>query len=157
MELRPIQPTIEENNEFVEHPDCQESIYMSIEFYKKTGFEPPWIGYYAQLQGELVGSAGFKGAPEDGKVEIAYGTFPQFRQQGIGTEMCRQLVLVALATDPSVRILARTLPEENYSAKILRKNGFDLLGTVWDDEDENVWEWEYIKTGGFQTTHSNNQ
>jgi RimJ/RimL family protein N-acetyltransferase len=143
MELRPIKQTIEENDEFVQHPDCHESTFMVIEFYKKVGFKSPWIGYFAQEQGRLVGSAGFKGAPKDGKVEIAYGTFPQFQQQGIGTEICRQLVLLALATDPSVRILARTLPEENYSVKILRKNGFALLGTVWDEEDGDVWEWEF--------------
>lgn len=145
MELRPIKQFKEENDEFVEHPDCQESVYMTIEFYKKVGFEPPWIGYYAQAEGKLVGSAAFKGAPKSRAVEIAYGTFPQFRRQGIGAEICRQLVLLSLETDPSVRILARTLPEENHSAKILRKNNFNLLGTVWDEEDGNVWEWEYQK------------
>lgn len=145
MELRPVKRAIEENEEFAEHPDCQESFYMTIEFYKKVGFQPPWISYFAQEQGRLVGSAAFKGAPKDGKVEIAYGTFLQFRQQGVGTEICRQLVLLALATDSSVRILARTLPEENYSTKILKKNGFKLLGTIWDEDDDNVWEWEYQK------------
>jgi len=143
MELLPIKHAIAENDEFVQHPDCQESIYMTIEFYKKVGFEPPWISYYAQSEGHLVGSAAFKGAPKGGAVEIAYGTFPQFRRRGIGAEICRQLVLLSLETDPSVRILARTLPEENYSAKILRKNGFELLGTIWDEDDGDVWEWEF--------------
>lgn len=145
MKLLPIKRTKEENAEFVEHPDCRDILCQSIEFYEKVGYTSPWTGYFAQMEGELVGSAGFKGAPKDGKVEIAYGTFPQFRQQGIGTEICRQLVLLALNTAPSIRILARTLPEENHSVKILRKNGFELLGTVWDEEDGNVWEWEYQK------------
>jgi hypothetical protein len=35
------------------------------------------------------------------------------------------------------------LPEENASTSILKKNGFVMLGTVWDDEDGNVWEWGY--------------
>lgn len=143
MELLPIKKTEAENIAFIEHPDCRESIYMSMEFYNKIGFEPPWIGYYAQVQGRLVGAAAFKGKPRDGKVEIAYGTFPQYQQQGIGAEMCRQLVLLSLKTDSSIRITARTLPEENYSTKILKKNGFELLGTIWDEEDGNVWEWEY--------------
>ena len=143
MELRPIRQIASENQEFLENPDCQDSVHASVEFYKRIGFEPPWIGYYATLQGNLVGSAAFKGAPKNGKVEIAYGTFPQYRQQGVGTKICRQLVLLSLKTDPSVRILARTLPEENYSAKILRKNGFELLGTIWDEEDGDVWEWEF--------------
>jgi RimJ/RimL family protein N-acetyltransferase len=116
---------------------------MTIEFYKKVGFTPPWIGYYASIGGTLVGAAAYKGKPVNGKVEIAYGTFPQFQQQGIGTAICRKLVQISLETDPSVIITARTLPENNYSAKILRKNNFALLGPVWDDEDGEVWEWVY--------------
>ncbi len=116
---------------------------MVIDFYNRAGFVPPWIGYYARLNDEFVGSAGFKGKPKDKKVEIAYGTFRKYEGKGIGTEMCRQLVLLAIRTDPHIRITARTLPEENASTSILKKNGFILLGTVWDDEDGNVWEWEY--------------
>ena len=145
MELLPIKRLLEENPEFANHPDCQDSLYMSIEFYKKAGFESPWIGYYARSNNGLVGVAAFKGKPMDGKVEIAYGTFPRFQQLGIGTQLCKQLVLLSLKTNPSVRILARTLMEENYSAKILRKNGFVWSGTVTDPEDGEVWEWEYKK------------
>lgn len=131
------------NQPFLEHPDCREILQMTLDFYKRVGFDPPWIGYYAQHDGELVGSGAFKGRPKDGKVEIAYGTFPQHQHKGIGAEISRQLVQLSLATDPSVRITARTLPEENYSVRILRKTGFTLLGMVWDEEDGAVWEWEY--------------
>ena len=135
--------TLEENPEFLENPDCQDTLGMSVDFYKKVGFNPPWICYYASVDGTLVGSAAFKGKPKDGKVEIAYGTFPEWRNQGIGTNICRQLVLLSLKTDAEVIITARTLPEENFSTRILRKNGFTLLGTVRDEEDGNVWEWEF--------------
>ena len=43
MELLPIQPTLSENKRFTDHPDCQDSIYMTLDFYKRVGFEPPWI------------------------------------------------------------------------------------------------------------------
>ncbi|GAA4467352.1 hypothetical protein GCM10023189_50900 [Nibrella saemangeumensis] len=145
MELLPIQRTLADNSEFVNHPDCQESLPMTIEFFDKVGYSPPWIGYVAREQDQLVGVGAFKGAPRDGQVEIAYGTFPASQQQGMGAKICRQLVELALITDPSIRITARTLPEENYSTKILRKNGFHFLGTVWDNEDGDVWEWEYIQ------------
>lgn len=143
MQLIPIKNTLEENPEFVHHPDCQESIYLTVEYYKKIGYQPPWIGYYAQQDDQLVGSAAFKGAPRNGKVEIAYGTFEQYQQQGIGTEMCRKLVELSLLTDPTVVITARTLPETNYSTRILQKNDFKLIGTVQDEEDGEVWEWKY--------------
>ncbi|MDH3649003.1 MAG: GNAT family N-acetyltransferase [Saprospiraceae bacterium] len=145
MKLIPTRETSEGNDDFIQNPDCQDSIYMLVEFYKKIGFNPPWIGYYAKKDGQLVGSAGFKGAPKNGKVQIAYSTFPRFQQQGFGTEICRQLVQLALDTDPTVTITARTLPKENYSTKILQKNGFNLVGVVRDEDDGNVWEWVYFK------------
>ena len=143
MELLPIKERLSENEEFAVHPDCKEGLLMTIEYYTKIGFEIPWIGYFASIDNVLVGSAGFKGKPVDGRVEIAYGTFPRFREKGIGAEICNRLVQLSLKTDASVRICARTFAEENYSSKILTKNRFELLGTVMDDEDGEVWEWEY--------------
>ena len=87
----------------------------------------------------------FKKNPQEGLVEIAYGTFAQYQNQGIASEMCRQLVALTLETDLSLKITAHTLPEENYSTRILRKNGFELSGTIWDEEDGNIWEWVYKK------------
>ena len=135
----------EENQEFAVIPACKESLIMTLDYYKIIGYVPPWIGYFARLNRELVGSAGYKGQPVDNKIEIAYGTFPEFREKGIGTEICRQLVLLAQRTDPKLIITARTLPEYNYSTKILQRNGFRLLGNVWDKEDGDVWEWLYDK------------
>ena len=145
MQLLPIKETTEENIDFINNPACTETLNMTIEFYKRVGFNPPWIGYYAEENGELVGSGAFKGKPFNNTVEIAYGTFENQRQKGVGTRICKQLVELSLATDPSVRITARTLPEKNYSTRILEKNNFILLGFVTDPEDGEVWEWEYKK------------
>jgi RimJ/RimL family protein N-acetyltransferase len=96
----------------------------------------------------LVGTAGFKGKPKEGKVEIAYGTFKNYEGQGIGTEICRQLVLLALQSDPDVRITARTLQDGHASMAILKKNGFKYMGVVWDEEDGDVLEWELPRNSG---------
>ena len=145
LELIPINQTIEENQEFINIEDLREGLYMTIEYYKTIGFNPPWIGYCAKINDILVGSAGYKGQPVNNKIEIAYGTFPNFRNQGIGTEICKQLVVLAVKTDPSIIITARTLAENNYSTKILEKNNFKFLGPVWDKDDGSVWEWVYSK------------
>jgi RimJ/RimL family protein N-acetyltransferase len=145
MQLLPIKQSLEENNDFFKNPLCNESLDRCIEFYKKVGFNPPWICYYAEEDGELVGSPAFKGLPMYNIVEIAYGTFEKHQQKGIGARICKQLVEISLAADPSVRITARTLPENNYSTKILEKNNFVLPGTTTDPEDGEVWEWEYRK------------
>jgi RimJ/RimL family protein N-acetyltransferase len=143
MELLPIKETPGGNEEFISNPLSRESIYMTIDFYKKVGFVPPWIGYYARQNDDLVGAAGFKGPPVNGRVEIAYGTFEKFQRQGVGTEVCKQLVELSLKADPSVKITARTLPEKNFSTRILEKNNFIFNGTVSDPEDGEVWEWVF--------------
>jgi RimJ/RimL family protein N-acetyltransferase len=143
MELIPIKETLTENNEFISNPLCQETIYMTIDFYKKVGFVPPWISYFAKQDGDLVGAAGFKGQPMYGTVEIAYGTFEKYQKQGIGTAICKQLVELSFKTDPSIKITARTLPEKNFSTRILEKNNFIFNGAVNDPEDGEVWEWVF--------------
>ena len=145
MDLVPISEHIEDNKEFTDNPLCQETIYMTIDFFKRVGYKEPWISYYATENGGLIGCGAFKGAPQNGAVEIAYGTFEPFRQKGIGTGICRLLVELSLKTDPSVTITARTLPQKSFSTRILEKNGFIFSGTVNDPEDGDVWEWVYPK------------
>lgn len=142
MHLLPIHQTIEENTAFLHHPECKD-IQFTLDFYERVGFHPPWIGYYAQAENNLVGAAGFKGPPRDGQVEIAYGIFPAHQGRGMGIEICRQLVLLARQANPSVRITARTDAADNYSTRILQKNNFICLGTIQDEEDGEVWEWLY--------------
>jgi len=141
MHLIAIKERIEDNKRFASNALHLEAIQMTIDFYKKVGFVPPWIGYFAEENGNLVGSAGFKGPPINGTVEIAYGTFEEYRNQGIGTAICRQLVELSLKTDPFIRLTARTFSKENFSTKILQKNSFILLGPVQDPEDGEVWVW----------------
>ena len=143
MELIAVQECLDDNLEFTGNPLCHESIYTSVDFYKKVGFSPPWICYYVKQNENLIGCAAFKGKPVNGAVEIAYGTFENFRNQGVGTYICKILVELSLRTDSTVRITARTLPEGNFSTKILKKNGFQFIGNVYDPEDGDVWEWEY--------------
>jgi len=145
MELITIKERLEENEDLIRIPFLRESVEMTVEFYKKVGFVPPWIGYCAVLNDKLVGLAGFKGPPINSSIEIAYGTNEQFRNQGIGEAICKALVSLVLKTDPSLRISARTLPEKNYSTRILLKNNFEFVGTVLDLDDGEVWEWVYKK------------
>jgi RimJ/RimL family protein N-acetyltransferase len=106
-----------------------------------TGFVPPWIGYVATSAGHAVGTCAFKAAPADGRVEIAYFTFPEFEGRGIATAMATQLVALARAHRPGVIVAAQTLPERNASNAILEKLGFKRAGTAIDAEAGEVWEW----------------
>jgi RimJ/RimL family protein N-acetyltransferase len=154
LEFWPIHESIEDNVLFSSHPDCSISLQQSIDFFQRVGYALPWIGYYVKREDEFVGVGAFKGRPVNGRVEIAYGTFDNFRSQGIATLICRMLVELSLRTDSSVRVCARTLMEENHSVMLLRKNGFEFKGVVVDPEDGDVWEWEYAgdkKDAGVKT------
>jgi len=143
MELIPVLEHLEDNPEFINNPRCVESLQMTVDFYKRVGFLPPWIGYYVKENQIVIGSAGFKGKPVNGTIEIAYGTFEEFRNRGVGTIICKILVDLALKTDPALRVTARTLAENNYSTRILKKNKFQFIGELFDPEDGDIWEWEY--------------
>lgn len=142
----PIAESMEENQNFLSMPHCLETLNMSVEYYHRIGYHPPWTGYFVQRGDLLVGSAGYKGPPRDGKIEISYGVFEPFQNQGIGALICRALTELALKSYPPVVVTARTLPENNFSSRILEKNGFRNMGIVIDPDDGPVWEWVYDKS-----------
>lgn len=113
-------------------------------FYKVVGFNPLWIAYLAVEDEMIVGTCAFKGQPKNGIVEIAYGTEPGMEGRGIATRMAQELIRIARASDPAVRIIARTLPEANASTRVLTKCGFTQVRDAMDDEVGKVWEWELL-------------
>ncbi len=144
MNFLPIEMDNALNAKFKDNPECLAILNVFQEHYTKVGFQKPWIAYFASNdKDEIIGGGGFKGQPKNGKVEISYGTFKNFEGQGIGTGICKQLVSLALQIEPSIQITARTLPENRASIRILEKNGFQSVGTVFDEEDGNVLEWVF--------------
>ncbi|HBE58731.1 MAG TPA: N-acetyltransferase [Cyanobacteria bacterium UBA11149] len=112
--------------------------------YQLTGFVPPWIGYLTRKDGELVGTCAFKTPPQNGRVEIAYFTFPDYEGKGIATNMALHLIEIARQNAEGIIVFAQTLPEENASTAILKKLGFQLIEEVIHPEDGRVWEWEIL-------------
>jgi [ribosomal protein S5]-alanine N-acetyltransferase len=110
--------------------------------YGATGFVPPWIGYVAVSGGEAVGTCAFKTAPANGRIEIAYFTFPGFEGRGIATAMAQALISLARAEQPGLTVAAQTLPGRNASNRILERLGFRRAGTAIDAEAGEVWEWQ---------------
>lgn len=111
--------------------------------YKKAGFSPPWISFLATCDSHVVGICAFTAAPTDGRVEIAYQTFPPFEGRGVATAMVRELVARAQRNDPHVELFAHTLAEQNASNAILRKLGFEYAGERCHPEEGKIWEWRH--------------
>lgn len=48
--------------------------------------------------GVAVGTCGFKSSPDQGRVEIAYFTFPDFEGRGLATAMAGELLAIAIGS-----------------------------------------------------------
>ena len=141
MTFEPILINEDKTKEIYSNPECQEIFKSYPEYYFKTGYNPPWIGYFVINVGTVLGVGGFIGQPKDGKVEIAYGTFKEYEGQGIASFSCQQLISIAKATDPQIIITAKTSPEQNASTKILERNRFKFTRIVQDEGIGDAWEW----------------
>ena len=109
--------------------------------YQRIGFEPPWIGYVAVVDGRGVGGGAFVGPPQDGVVEIAYYTLDDEQGRGYATQTAAALVTLARAHTPDIGLKAYTLMEENASTRILQRLGFSRVGVAHDADAGDVWEW----------------
>lgn len=116
----------------------------TAEMYQTIGYQVPWVGYLAVHSGKCVGTCAFKTPPIDGRVEIAYFTFPGNEGRGIATSMARCLIEKARAQSQDLRICAQTLPERNASTRVLEKLGFQQVAEIDHPEDGKVWEWELL-------------
>lgn len=124
-------------------PEVMHEVMRAIvSLYESVGFKEPWICYLALEDAVPVGTCGFKSAPVDGRVEIAYFTFPEFENKGIATAMAAELLAIARQCEPLVVVAAQTRPEQNASTHVLAKLGFRLVGAVDHAEDGTVWEWQ---------------
>ncbi len=91
-------------------------------------------------QNEIVGDLCFYGMPDnDGKIEIAYGTYEKYVGKGIMTEAVKHIILWAKNQDNVKSIVARTNIENIASFRILEKNGF-----IKQSESKYFYFWELI-------------
>ena len=141
MEIKIIALDIDKSKEMYGSDDCQALLKSYPDYYQQTGYNLPWVGYFVIRENQIVGCCGFTGQPKEGKVEIAYGTFKEYENQGIATFSCQQLISIAQQSAPTVVITAKTAPEHNASTKILQKNGFAFTEIVQDDEIGDAWLW----------------
>ena len=146
--LKLVLPTLEEARAGIEAMSPAEKAELSAEwlalFHAATSVDP-WVhGFSVVLRDTdtVVGSAGFKGPPVDGVVEIAYGLNPEYQGKGYATEAAEALTAYAFESGKVRVVRAHTLPELNASGRVLTKCGFRHIGEVIDPEDGLVWRWE---------------
>lgn len=115
---------------------------------EKNSSERGWWTYLPILKSEniLIGSGGYKGKPtNEGEIEIGYEITPEFRNQGLATELAKALVENAFEFDQVKLISAHTLGEFNPSTKVLLKCGFEKVEELNDPDEGIIWKWELLK------------
>ena len=75
----------------------------------------------------------------DGKIEIAYGTYEKYVGKGIMTEAVKHIILWAKNQDNVKSIVASTNVENIGSFRILEKNEF-----IKQSESKSFYFWELI-------------
>ncbi|MGQ0501324.1 MAG: GNAT family N-acetyltransferase [Panacagrimonas sp.] len=121
-------------------PAARDVMEGTANLYAHEGFHPPWVGYLADRDGDVVGACAFQAPPREGRVEIAGEVFPEFAGRGLATEMARQLLQRARAADPEIEVIARTDAADGAAVRLLRKLGFVPDGRC-DGADGPRWEW----------------
>lgn len=90
---------------------------------------------------------GFKGKPnQEGVVEIGYEIIPNYRNQGLATEVAQGLIDYAFSYPQVQLVIAHTLAEKNASTKVLEKVGMFYQETINDPEDGMIWRWSLERT-----------
>lgn len=89
-----------------------------------------WWLWFAILREsrEVVGTVGFVGPPEQGRVEVGYSFLERVWNQGLATEAVGALLGWAFADQRVERIIAHTLVGGRASQRVLAKLGFVQCG-----------------------------
>jgi [ribosomal protein S5]-alanine N-acetyltransferase len=101
--------------------------------------DPGFGSWYVIGGGQLVGTAGYKGPPDEaGTVEIGYSIIEAAQRRGYASGAVRLLVARAFR-DPRVSaVRAETLPVLLGSQAVLNRCGFALVGRREDPEDGEI-------------------
>jgi ribosomal-protein-alanine N-acetyltransferase len=92
----------------------------------------------SKADNKMVGDLCIIGEPnEDGAIEIGYGTYDEFQNQGFMTEMVCGIIEWAAAQSIVKSILASTDKTNAASFKVLEKNGFIKIG-----QTETLFNWK---------------
>lgn len=83
-----------------------------------------WLMQAVVIGDAAIGNAGFKGAPNDGEVELGYSIAPELRRRGYASAVVRLLLERARNDARVTRVIARINPDNQPSIGVIRKSGF---------------------------------
>lgn len=107
----------------------------------------PWkIGFAIvhKIDNVVMGMCGFAAPPDsDDTVESAMALRTSYQGKGYASKAAQALVDFASHDTPVKTLRAHTLAQDNASARVLEKSGFNKVSESVDPEDNiPVWRWE---------------
>jgi ribosomal-protein-alanine N-acetyltransferase len=84
--------------------------------------------------GLAIGSVGFHGPPDDGRVEVGYGLVESRRGRGYATEAVATTVRLALDQPGVTEVVATVEVTNPASVRVLQKNGFRFRSRTGTEE-----------------------
>jgi [ribosomal protein S5]-alanine N-acetyltransferase len=99
-----------------------------------------WLGRLMVLTDDdasrhVVGSIGFHGPPEDGKLEIGYRVDPGYRNRGFARESATAMYRWAHEVHAISTFVASVSPENIPSLNLIEEYGYTLIGEQMDEID----------------------
>jgi len=123
---------------------------VRLEDLRTTPQHTPWLvrAVVNRATGDVVGHAGFHGAPEDGVVTVAYSIVPQARGKGYAGEALKALISFAQANGAHT-VRATIDPDNAPSLAVINRWPFEKRGEQIDDEDglEHIYDLAISPTG----------
>jgi ribosomal-protein-alanine N-acetyltransferase len=140
-------------------PDRHDAGFLALRLrqMRETPEIREWFVYAIVLpEGErpMVGHAGFHGPPgvnarkAADAVEVGYSIFEPYRRKGYATEAVRRLIEWAASEYGIAHFLASVSPDNEPSLALVRRLGFEEVGSHWDDEDGDELEFALRINGG---------
>jgi ribosomal-protein-alanine N-acetyltransferase len=113
-----------------------DALRWTLEKLEDPSNDPAWWLYWVVLRAPrtLVGTAGFKGPPADGTVEVGYGIVGEFQRRGYASEATQGLIDFAFSRGAK-QVIAETYPELLASIGVMTKCGMRFIG---DGSEERV-------------------
>jgi ribosomal-protein-alanine N-acetyltransferase len=128
---------------FLVSPGCRRVWAYRSRQLTRTPSDATWVTRLVVApSGEVVGRAGFHGAPEDGTVEIGYEIDPAHRRRGYARAALRILLDVARRETGVLTLRATISPDNEASRALVEGHGLVVTGEQWDEEDglETIFE-----------------
>jgi RimJ/RimL family protein N-acetyltransferase len=121
-------------------PRVIERALAAISFGKPAHWWAPFLIFEYGVQ-SVIGGCAFKGAPEDGAVEILYGIAKECRGRGIAPAAVAELARLAFENG-ALEVLAEIEPHNISSARVVQKCGFVRTGERMASDGVFVDQWK---------------